>query len=51
MKLKLEFKSSNGTKLKINMDKKQRNFTSLEKIYFSVQTIYVFIKLAQALVN
>lgn len=51
MKLKLEFKSSKGTKLKIDMDKKQPNPTSLENIYFSIQILYVLIKLVQALVN
>ena len=51
MKLKIEFKSSNGTKLQIDMDKKQRNSTLLENIYFSIQILYVLIKLIQALVN
>ena len=51
MKFKLKFKSQKGTALKIAINKNVQYPNSIENIYFSLQILYVLIKLVQALVN
>lgn len=51
MKFKLKFKSQKGTELKIAINKNAQYSNSIENIYFSLQILYVLIKLIQALVN
>ncbi|MED1412578.1 MULTISPECIES: hypothetical protein [Bacillus] len=51
MKFRLKFKFSRGTELKVDIDKNQKHPNSIENIYFSLQTLYILIKLVQALIT
>ncbi|WP_176544838.1 hypothetical protein [Bacillus pseudomycoides] len=51
MKLKLRYESTKGTKLELDMDNNNNSTSVLETTYLSLQIIYIFTKLVQALVN